>query len=103
MHTKINTRQIDPNFLTHDLWSKTRLGMQHIYLELLWILTYAIIKKNKHISRINIFDNYKIVINSPEVHFGTKRQHVEVCHKNIIILSYKNHLDRLCINRKQFI
>jgi hypothetical protein len=64
MHTKINTRQIDPNILTHDLWSKTRLGMQHIHLELLWILIYAITKKNKHNSRINIFDNYKIVINS---------------------------------------
>jgi hypothetical protein len=36
------------------LWSKTNLGMQHIHLELLWIMTYAIIKKNKHISRINI-------------------------------------------------
>jgi hypothetical protein len=71
MHTKINTHQIDPSFLTRDLWSKIRLWMQHIYLELLWILTYAIIRKNKHISRINIYDNYKIVINSPEVYFGT--------------------------------
>jgi hypothetical protein len=69
MHTKINTHQIDPNFLTHGLWSKTRLGMQHIHLELLWILTYAITKKNKHISRINISGNYNIMINSPEVHF----------------------------------
>jgi hypothetical protein len=24
-------------------------------------------------------------------------------HKNLIIFSYKNHLDRFCINRKQFI
>jgi hypothetical protein len=77
--------------------------MQHIHLELLWILTYAIIKKNKHISRINIYDNYKIVINSPEMNFFITRQHAEVGHKNIIIFSYKNHLDRFSINRKQFI
>jgi hypothetical protein len=63
MHTKINTHQNDPNFFTHVIWSKTNLGMQHIHLELLWILTYAIIRKNKHISRINISLNYKIVIN----------------------------------------
>jgi hypothetical protein len=66
-------------------------------------LTYAITKKNKHISRINISVNYKIVINSPEVHFCIKRQHVEVGHKNLIIFIYKNHLDRFCIKRKQFI
>jgi hypothetical protein len=60
-------------------------------------------KKNKHISRITIYDNYKIVINSPELHFGIKRQHAEVGHKNLNIFSYKNHLDRFCINRKQFI
>jgi hypothetical protein len=36
-------------------------------------MSYAFKKKNKHISRINIFDNYKIEINSPEVHFGIKR------------------------------
>jgi hypothetical protein len=47
--------------------------MQHIHQELLGNLTYAIRKKNKYISRINISDNYKIVINSPEVLFGVKR------------------------------
>jgi hypothetical protein len=73
MHIKINTLQNDSKFLTHELWSKTKLGMQHIYLELSWILTYAITKKIKNISRINISDNYKIVINSPEVHFGITR------------------------------
>jgi hypothetical protein len=93
----------DSNFLPYDLWSKTKLGMQHIHLELLWILTYAITEKNKHISRKNISDNHKIVFNSPEVHFGIKSLHAEVGHKNLIILSYKNHLDRLCIKRKQFI
>jgi hypothetical protein len=103
MHTKINIHQSDSNFLPHDPWSKTRLGMQHIHLELLWILVSAITKKNKHISRINTSDNYKIVINSPEVYFGIKRQHAEVGHKNLIIFSYKNHLDRFSINRKQFI
>jgi hypothetical protein len=35
MHTKINTHQIDPNFLTPNLWSKISLGMQHKHLELL--------------------------------------------------------------------
>jgi hypothetical protein len=73
MHTKMNTHQKDPNFLTHVIWSKPKLGMQHIHLELLWILSYAFSKKNKHISRIIISDNYKIVINSPKVHFGIKR------------------------------
>jgi hypothetical protein len=73
MHTKINTHQNDSNFLTHEIWSKPKLVMQHIHLEILWILSYAFTKKNKHISRINIYDKYKIVINSPEVHFGVTR------------------------------
>jgi hypothetical protein len=60
MHTKINTHQYDSNFLTHDLWSKPKLGMQHIRLELLWILSYAFTKKIRYISRINISDNYKL-------------------------------------------
>jgi SNF family Na+-dependent transporter len=38
-------------------------------------LSYAITKKNKHILRINISDNYKIAINSPGVHFGIERHH----------------------------
>jgi hypothetical protein len=69
MHTKINTHQNDPNFLTYVIWSRTNLGMQHKHLELLWNLTYAITKENKHISRINISVDYKIVINSPNVYF----------------------------------
>jgi hypothetical protein len=92
MHTKINTHQNDSNFLIHDLWFETMLAMQHIHLELIWILSYAITKKNKHNSRINISDNYKIIINSPEVHFGIKRQQAEVGHKNLIILSQKKSL-----------
>jgi hypothetical protein len=103
MHTKINAHQNDSKFPTHDLWSKTKLGMQHIHLEELYILSYAFTKKFKHISRINISDNYKIVIKSPEVHFVIRRQHAEVGHKNLIIFSYKNHLDKFFINRKQFI
>jgi hypothetical protein len=103
MHTKTNTHQNDPNFLPHVIWSKTKLGMQHKHLELLWNLTHAIIKKNKHISRINIYVKYKIVINSPKVYFGIKRQHAEVGHKNLIICGYKNHLDRFFRNRKQFL
>jgi hypothetical protein len=35
-------------------------------------LGLCIYKENKHISRINIYDNYKIVINSTEVHLGKK-------------------------------
>jgi hypothetical protein len=87
MHTKINIPQNDPNFLTHVTWSKTSLVMQHIHLELIWNLSYAFSKKNKHNSRITISVNYKIVINSPEVCFGIKRQCAQVGCKNLIIFS----------------
>jgi hypothetical protein len=50
-------------------------------------LTYAITKKIKHISRINISGNYKIVINSPEVCFGIKDSMQKLVAKNIIIFS----------------
>jgi hypothetical protein len=63
MHTKIITQQNDPNFLTPVIWSKTSLGMQHIHLELLWNLSYAFSKKNKHNSKIIISGNHKIVFN----------------------------------------
>jgi hypothetical protein len=43
------------------------------------------------------------VINTPEVYLGISRHHEEVGLKNIIILSYKNHLGRFCTNGKQFI
>jgi hypothetical protein len=69
MHRKIIAQQNDPNFLTHVIWSKTSLGVQHIHLELLWNLSYEFSKKFKHNSRITILDNYKILINSPEVYF----------------------------------
>jgi hypothetical protein len=73
MHTKIITQQTDPNILTQVIWFKASLVVRHIYLELLWNLSYAFSKKNKHNSRINIFVNYKVAINSPEVCSRLKR------------------------------
>jgi hypothetical protein len=87
MHTKINTQQNDPNFLTHIIWSKTSLGMEHIHLELLWNLSYVFSKQNKHNSRINISVNYKIVINTQEVCFRLPRQCAQVGCKNLSIFS----------------
>jgi hypothetical protein len=72
MHTKINIPQNDPNFLSHIIWFKTILVVQHIHIELLLNLSCAILKKNKHNSIINISGNYKIVIKSPEVCFRIK-------------------------------
>jgi hypothetical protein len=47
--------------------------------------------------RIIISDKPKIMINSPEVCFDITGQHAPVGHKNINIVSYKNHLGRFCI------
>jgi hypothetical protein len=66
-------------------------------------LSYAFTKEIKHIARITISGKYKIVFILPEVCFVITKQHAEVGHKNIISFGYKNHLDRLCITRKQFI
>jgi hypothetical protein len=44
-------------------------------------------EENKHNSRINISGNYQIVINSPEVCFGIKRQYAKVGCKNLISFS----------------
>jgi hypothetical protein len=52
-------------------------------------LSYVFSKKIKNNSRINIFGVYKIVINSPEVCFGIKRQYAEVGCKKLIILATK--------------
>jgi hypothetical protein len=87
MHTKINTQQNDPNFLTQVIWFTTSLVVQHIHLELLCNLSYVFSKKNKHNSRINISGNYTIVVNSPKVFFGIKRQCAQVGCKNLIIFS----------------
>jgi hypothetical protein len=104
MHTKkINIQQNDPKFLTHVIWPKTSLRMQHIHLELLWNLSYVFSKKIKHNLRINISGNYKIVINSQKVFFEMKRQYAKVGCKNLIIFSYKNHLFRSCRNGKTFL
>jgi hypothetical protein len=102
MHTKINIHQNDPNFLTHVIWSKTSLGMQHIHLEILWNLSYVFSMKIKHNSRIIISDNYKILIIPPEMCFGITREYVKVGCKNLIIFSYKNHLCRFCRNENNF-
>jgi hypothetical protein len=87
MHTKIITHQNDPNFLTHAIWPKTSLVVRHIYLELLWNLSYEVLRKIKHNSRIIISLIFKIVINSPEVCFGMKIQCAQVELKNIDIVS----------------
>jgi hypothetical protein len=55
-----------------------------------------------HNLRIIIYVKPKIMINSPEVFFDITRQHAQVGHKNINIISYTNHLSRFCINGKQF-
>jgi hypothetical protein len=44
--------------------------------------------------------NYKIVINSPEMCFGIKRQFADVDCKNLIIFSYKNSFMRILQNWK---
>jgi hypothetical protein len=103
MHTKINTQQNDLNFLTHVLWLKTRLVVQHIHLELLWNLSYVYLKKIKRNSRIIISGIYKIVINSPEVCFDIARQCAQVELKNVTIFSKKNHLFRPGRNGKTFL
>jgi hypothetical protein len=102
MHTKINTHQNDPNFLTHAIWSKTSLGVQHIHLELLWKLSYVYSNKIKHNSRINISSDYKIVINSPEVCLWITRQYENVGCKNLNMFSYKNHFWRICKMENNF-
>jgi hypothetical protein len=48
-------------------------------------LSYAFLKKNKHNFIINIYGNYKIVINLPEVCFEIKRQYMKVGCKNLFI------------------
>jgi hypothetical protein len=89
MHTKINTHQNDPNFLTHVIWSKTNLGMQHIHLELLGNWSYVFSKKIKHNSKIITSVNYKIVTISPEMCCGLTRQYENVGCKNLLILATK--------------
>jgi hypothetical protein len=56
-----------------------------------------------HKLRIYISDKPILMINSPGVLFGITRQRAQVGHKNINIISYKNHLGRFCLKGKQFI
>jgi hypothetical protein len=56
--------------------------------------------KSKHKSRINLFDRYNIMINSPQVNLGIKRLCLEVKLKNIFIFGYKNYLVKFIINTK---
>jgi hypothetical protein len=67
--------------------AQSSLVVQHIHLELLWNLSYAILKKNKNNSRITISGIYKIAINSPQVCFRIKRKCAKVGGKNLIIFS----------------
>jgi hypothetical protein len=85
MHTKIITQQTDPNYFTHVIWLKTILLVQHIHL--LWNLSCAILRKNKHNSRIIISGTYRIVNNSPKVCFGIKIQCAQVGCINLTIVS----------------
>jgi hypothetical protein len=66
-------------------------------------LSYAFTKEIRHKTILNIFDRYKIMINSPQVHLGITSSHAEVENKNLIIFSSKNHLDRFSLNTEQFI
>jgi hypothetical protein len=59
-----------PNFLLHMLWPKTSLKNQQIHLELLWILLYTFMSKNKHTFGNNISNRDKIRVNSLEVYFS---------------------------------
>jgi hypothetical protein len=52
-------------------------------------LTYAITKENKHNSKINIYGNDKIALNTPEVWFEITRQYAKVGCKNLIFLAKK--------------
>jgi hypothetical protein len=70
MHIKIIITEMKPNFLLHMLWSKTSLRNQQTHLELLGILIYTFISKNKHKLGNNISNRDKIRVNSPKVHFG---------------------------------
>jgi hypothetical protein len=56
-----------------------------------------------HKSRIVIYVNPKIMINSQNVHFDITRKCAQVELKNINIFNKKNHLGSCCRNRKEFI
>jgi hypothetical protein len=74
MHIKINITVLEPNPLLHILWPKTSLRKKQTHLELLWILIYSIMIKNKNKLGSNISNKDKIMVNSPEVHFSITKQ-----------------------------
>jgi hypothetical protein len=54
---------MEPNFLLDILWTKTGLRNQQTLLELLWILTYIFMNKNKHKLGNNISNRDKFRVN----------------------------------------
>jgi hypothetical protein len=56
-----------------------------------------------HKPGIIISFNPKFMINSPDVHFGVKRQCAQVGVKNINIFNMKNHLCSSARERKTFL
>jgi hypothetical protein len=80
--------------------SKTSLRNQQTNFELLWILIYTFMSKNKHKLGNNICNRDKIKVNSAEVHFSITRQYPEVGLKNNYILINKNHLGRFDNNTR---
>jgi Fe-S oxidoreductase len=66
-------------------------------------LELCLFKENQAYFKNKYSDNYKIVTNSPGVHFNIKREYAKVGHNNIISFGYKNHLVRIFRNGKQFI
>jgi hypothetical protein len=47
MHIKIIIIEMKSNYFLHMLWSKTSLRNQQTHLELLWIVIYTFMNKNK--------------------------------------------------------
>jgi hypothetical protein len=70
MHIKIDIIAMRPNFLLHMIWPKTSPRNRQTHLQLLWILIYTFMNKNKHIFENNISNRDKIRVNSPEVHLA---------------------------------
>jgi hypothetical protein len=56
-----------------------------------------------HKSRIIIYVNPKLMINSQDVHFGITRQCAQVGVKNLNIFNMKNHLCSSARDRKTFL
>jgi hypothetical protein len=72
-------------------------------MESLLILVYKFSKENMYKSRMIIYVDPKIMINSQDVHFGITRHCAQVGVKNINIFNMKNHLSRSDRNGKTFL